>query len=100
MPEDEREGVWDIKRGDKRVRGVERRSVSSRRKGRNRGTDRICWGEGEGVNMWRERRKKRQPALLPVMCLRGKEIGGGMEVLLHENSVQKDLRKGWGGSAI
>lgn len=24
MPEDEQEGVWDIKRGDKRVRRVER----------------------------------------------------------------------------
>lgn len=30
------------------------------------------------------------------MCLRGREMGGGAEVLLHENSVQKDLRKRMG----
>lgn len=39
--------------------------------------------------MW----KKRQALLLPVMCLRMWEIGRGAGVLLHENSVQTDLRK-------
>lgn len=38
MPEDEREGVWDIKRGEERAGGAEQRSVRSRRKGKkNRG---------------------------------------------------------------
>lgn len=60
--------------------------------------------------MW----KKRQALLLPVMCLRMWEIGRGAGVLLHENSVQTDLRKdgiaglllnacgglGWGGRKI
>lgn len=31
-----------------------------------------------------------------LRCARGgREIGGGTEVLLHQKSMQKDLRKGW-----
>lgn len=51
------------------------------------------------MSMQREgkKKKKRQPMLLPVMCLRGEGDGWRDG---SENSVQKDLRKGWGGSAV
>lgn len=76
------------------MRRAERRSVRSRRKRQNRGRTGKA-GERVRVLTCREReREKRQPALLPVMSLRGREKGGGMRVLLHENSVLKGLKNG------
>lgn len=105
MPEDEREGVWDIKRGDTRARGAEQRSVRSPggkgKTGRRTGEagERAREGTSEHVEI-KKKKKQHFFFFLPVMCLRGREIGGGTGVLLHENSVQKDLRKGRGRSDI
>lgn len=82
MPEDEREGVWDIKRGGRRSETSGTEECKEPEERRNRGMDREGWGEGEGVNKRTcgEEKKKGNQHFLPVRCLRGKEIGGGMGV--------------------
>lgn len=40
-----------------------------------------------------ERTCGEKESVLPAMSLRGREIGGGTGVLLHENSVQKRFKE-------
>lgn len=45
--------------------------------------------------MGRKTEKKAMQCILPVCTVPGGgKVGGGTGVLLHENSMQKDLRKG------
>lgn len=48
MPEDEQEGVWDIKGGDKRARGAEQRHRRSRGKAKLGGKEKRRKGKGGG----------------------------------------------------
>lgn len=93
MPEDEREGVWDIKRGGRRARGA-LGAAGKAEQGDGRGRP----GRGQGseqVNMWREEKKATSASTCDVPEGEGERRRDG-----SENSVQKDLRKGWGGSAV
>lgn len=91
MPEDEREGVRDNKRGGKKSENERNGGVFAAAGNAEHGTLGRRRGS-EQVNLWRGKKKKK---LFYLCCRRGegdRRRSGG------ENSVQKDFRKGRGGS--
>lgn len=76
MPGDKREGVWDIKRGDRRARGAQRNAGALGAAGKAKTGGWTGWRR-ERVNTRRQKNKRRQPALFTCDAPEGDGDGGG-----------------------